>query len=171
MVDLWKNSDKLCCKWGGEHTNNNRTFVTVSREMLRNETKQNNNFDSHWLFTVILISCSQLYCFFIPSTMPIRECYLQMQSGAFHKTTFTWITLCTLKVVESIYMTWNFHFFAGLACVIKLMDCSRMLKLCQFHLKIELFLVKTHWLIFKVFFTVKRLTHIIYTLYIIMQLT
>ena len=44
MVDLWENSDKLCCKWGGEHTNNNRTFVTVSREMLRNETKQNNNF-------------------------------------------------------------------------------------------------------------------------------
>ena len=43
MVDLWKNSDKLSCKWGGEHTNNNRTFVTVSREMLRNETEQNKN--------------------------------------------------------------------------------------------------------------------------------
>ena len=44
VVILWQNSDKLCCKWGGEHANNKRTFVTVSNEMLTNETKQNQSF-------------------------------------------------------------------------------------------------------------------------------
>ena len=56
MVDLWKNSDKLSCKWGGEHTNNNRTFVTVSREMLRNETKQNKKL----AYKLLFILCKDL---------------------------------------------------------------------------------------------------------------
>ena len=50
VVILWENSDKLCCKWGGEQVNNNRTVVTVSNEMLRNKTKQTRNFAN--LFSV-----------------------------------------------------------------------------------------------------------------------
>ena len=75
MVDLWKNSDKLSCKWGGEHANNNRTFVTVSREMLRNETKvkinfsvakQKSNHYNHQTGPSFIISKTAVSIFLIP---------------------------------------------------------------------------------------------------------
>ena len=57
-----------------------------------------------------------------------------------------------IPINQILLLRYNYN-FPDLVCVIKLMECSVMLKTCQFHLKMELFFLSKLTNLFSIIFT------------------